>query len=443
MASETAIDRETDAFDAGRGKAGGLRGGAAAIFDQAVVSATNFCTAMAIARFCSKEELGVYYLAWTAIIFLSSVQCNLISIPYTMYWNRRGTDRQASYLGSTLVHQGFTSLLAMLVVLPLIALSAFGVASPAFFSVGWVMLAALPIILFREFLRRLAFAHLRIFAATVMDIGVSVVQFALIAALAWFGRLSVATVIAAVGGACTLSTFLWFYDYRQTAKLAADRILPDLRENWTFSRWALACQLAGLAFYIMPWMLTAVHGEAATGELAACNTLVGLANLFVLGMGNYLTPKASLAFSREGYPGLVRVMKKMAVLFAGTLSMFCFVVYFGGDWLASTVMGPKYHGLGMLIVLMAVATLIDSLSLTAGNGLWALDAPSANFFADCVMLVVSLTVAAVLVRPWGATGIAVAMIAGRLCCAVIRWFTLWERIYSRTRQKALPQMEEI
>jgi O-antigen/teichoic acid export membrane protein len=293
--------------------------------------------------------------------------------------------------------------------------------------------------LFREFVRRLAFAHLRIFAATAMDIGISLVQLALILLLAWLGRLSVASVFAVMGGACVLAALGWSVSHRQTMRIVPARIVPDLRENWTFSRWALACQLAGLAFYIMPWMLTAAHGEEATGELAACNTLVGLANLFVLGMGNFLTPKAALAFSREGFPGLARVMRKMSILFAAALGAFCAIVYFGGDWLALAVMGPKYHGLGTLIVLLAVATLVDSLSLTAGNGLWALDLPSANFFADCVMLVVTLTIAAILVGAWGAFGIAVAMIAGRTLGAIVRWLTLWERMNAWKRQQVVTE----
>ncbi len=45
--------------------------GAFAIFDQGVVSGTNFLTTLILARSCSQDELGVYSLAWTVVLFLT------------------------------------------------------------------------------------------------------------------------------------------------------------------------------------------------------------------------------------------------------------------------------------------------------------------------------------------------------------------------------------
>jgi O-antigen/teichoic acid export membrane protein len=325
----------------------------------------------------------------------------------------------------------------MLTILAIDILAALGIISPSFRSVGWVLLAVVPFLLFREYVRRLAFAHLKIAAATAMDIGISAVQLAAILLLGWRGCLSVAAVFAVLGGACGLVVVGCLFGRRQDMRIDRVRIIPDWRENWVFGRWALACQLTGLAFYVMPWMLAAVHGEAATGEFAACNTLVGLANLFVLGMGNYLTPKAAMSFSREGQPGLLRVLQKTVCSFTVVLGSFCVIIYFGGEWLAVRVMGPKYQGEGTLIAVLAVATFIDSLSVTAGYGLWAIDLPSANFLADLVALVVTLTTAAVLVSPWGPLGIAVALVAGRALGGAVRWLTLWKRLSPRESERRL------
>jgi len=35
-----------------------------------VVSATNFATTLIIARLCDKADVGVYYLAWTLLLFI-------------------------------------------------------------------------------------------------------------------------------------------------------------------------------------------------------------------------------------------------------------------------------------------------------------------------------------------------------------------------------------
>jgi hypothetical protein len=92
----------------------GVRLGMASIFDQAVVSATNFATMLIIARLCTKEDMGVYYLGWTLVLFIVAAQGNLISVPYTMYCLRREGQSLASYSGSTLVHQLLASALAII-----------------------------------------------------------------------------------------------------------------------------------------------------------------------------------------------------------------------------------------------------------------------------------------------------------------------------------------
>ena len=49
----------------------------------------------------------------------------------------------------------------------------------------------------------------------------------------------------------------------QPLRIKLSRIASDWRDHWSFGRWALPGQLAGLAFYMLPWMLVAVLGEPA------------------------------------------------------------------------------------------------------------------------------------------------------------------------------------
>jgi O-antigen/teichoic acid export membrane protein len=183
--------------------------------------------------------------------------------------------------------------------------------------------------------------------------------------------------------------------------------------------------LTGFAFYILPWLLAMTHGEADTGMFAASNTLVGLANLFVIGLCNFLTPKSAQAFAREGSEGLSRVLRKATIVFIASLGLFCLIAAFLGNYLALIVYGAKYHGAGPIIAVLSVATLLDALGLTANNGLWAIDRPAANFPADIAQLIVTLGMALWFVFPLGPLGIAIAMVLGRTAGALLRWITLW------------------
>ena len=402
-----------------------LDAGFLSIVDQAIVSATNFATMLIIARLCSQEDLGVYYLAWTVVVFASAVQNNLVSVPYTMYSPRRRGDQLSSYTGSTLVHQLAVSLVTVLCLLVVTVILSLGAAPAMLRLVGWVLLGAMPFLLLREYARRFAFAHLCPGRAVAIDATVAVVQLGTLLVLGSLGALSVPTAYAAVGGACAVASAGWFFSNRRPIRLVAKRIAADWRENWAFGKWALACQLAGLGFYLLPWILTLAHGKAATGVLAAAISLVGLARVFLFGLSNLLTPKAAHAFTAEGVSGLSRVLRKTAMIFAGSLGSFCLVALLAGNFLALAVYGADYAASGPVIGLLALATCIDALGITAANGLWAMDRPSANFAVDLVQWAVTMGAAACLVVPLGALGIAMAMVVGQTVGTSVRWLTLW------------------
>ncbi|MGA2797336.1 MAG: hypothetical protein ABSE63_07160 [Thermoguttaceae bacterium] len=403
----------------------GVRLGMASIFDQAVVSATNFATTLIIARLCTKADVGIYYLAWTLVLFIVAAQGNLISIPYTIYCRRREGSSLASYSGSMLVHQFFTSALAMICLLGMTIFFSLGFGPPAMRSVGWVLICAAPFILLREFVRRFLYAHLKLTAAIVMDVSVSCAQLASLLLLGYFNMLTVPVVYTVMGGSSALSMAIWLLSNRQPIRFQPHRFVIDWRDNWKFGKWAFAGQLTALAFFILPWLLTMAHGEADTGMFAASNTLVGLANLFVIGLCNFLTPKSAQAFAREGSEGLSRVLRKATIVFITSLGLFCLIAAFIGNYLALIVYGAKYHGAGPIIAVLSVATLVDALGLTANNGLWAIDRPGANFPADIVQLIVTLGMALWFVYPMGPLGIAIAMVLGRTAGALLRWITLW------------------
>ncbi|MGW8256187.1 MAG: lipopolysaccharide biosynthesis protein [Thermoguttaceae bacterium] len=427
--SASMADCETSFWSAFVGRSS--RFAVTSIFDQGVVSATNFATMLIIARLCSKADVGVYYLGWTIILFLMGAQGNLISIPYTMHCRRREEESSASYAGSTLVHQLCVSFFAIVCIFALSIITYFDFGPSEMLTVEWVLIIIVPIVLLREYIRRFMFAHLAVGGALLLDICVSCIQITGLLSLAFFHELSVPGVYAIVGCACVLSLLVWMLTNHHPIDFQRKRILSDWRENWHFGKWAFAGQFTGLSFYILPWLLTFAHSTAETGMFAACNTLVGLANPFVLGMCNFLTPKSAHAFSNEGVAGLNRVLRKTALVFAISLGLFFLLTFFAGNFMAVLVYGGKFHGAGPVIAVLSFALLLDALGLTANNGLWATDHPGANFPVDIAQMSVTLATALWLVFPLGALGIAVAIAVGRVAGVLLRWIVFWILINPR------------
>ena len=159
------------------------RGSVAAFFfvvDQCIVSTTSFLTTVAVGRTGSREELGRYYLAFSILLFARNWQAQLVTDPYKVYWSRQGRSSRGAYLGSTLVQNSVLTFVMMLALLAYIILLQWGTGPRELLPITWVLLAGLPFLLFREFIRNVVLSHLRAFAAIAIDSTVAILQIGLL-----------------------------------------------------------------------------------------------------------------------------------------------------------------------------------------------------------------------------------------------------------------------
>ena len=106
-------------------------------------------------------------------------------------------------------HLGLAAVAVALLTALLGALS-FGIGPTGLFPVVWVLLGALPLLLLREFVRRLTIAHLQMATAVAIDAGVALLQLGSLLLLAYCHRLTVMSAYAAMGAACGAACCGWF-----------------------------------------------------------------------------------------------------------------------------------------------------------------------------------------------------------------------------------------
>src|SRR4029078_3266435 len=111
-------------------------------------------------------------------------------------------------------------------------------------------------------------------------------------------------------------------------------------------------------------------------------TLVGLSNTFLMGLCNFLSPRAAQAFAIGGLSELKAVLRKTALLFSATLGALALAAFLIGEQVSIFVYGPQFAGTGVIIGVLALSVHANSFGVTAGNGLWAMERPKANFVAD-------------------------------------------------------------
>lgn len=408
------------------------RKGMLGLFDQAIVSGTSFITTVIVGRFCGPEQLGVYSLGFTLLVFIAVVQESLVSAPYTVFVSRKRGVGRARYAGSVLGHY-----------LVLAAIASAGLAcaavaaGPVLRPILWLLAGIVPFTLLREFGRRMCFAHLNLRGAMIVDTVVAAVQLSLLTALIVTDRLTPVTVYMAIGCATAVAGIGWLFYMRSRLIVALRRVRVQWRRSWRFGRWVMAAQATAVVDqYVIFWIVAALIDATATGVLAACMTMIHLANPIILGVSNVFEPRAAQAFADEGHAELKRVTCKVMLLMGGAMTAFALVIGVFGDPIMQLIYGDGYGGQHITIALLAAAFALSAATAPAGDALRVIERPKVNFLATMAGLIVSAASIAWWSMLWGLVGAAGGFLAGVVACSAIQ-LTAFAALVGRAQSDAL------
>jgi O-antigen/teichoic acid export membrane protein len=406
-----------------------VRKGLVSLVDQGVVSAVNFFTMVLIQHAVQRQfdrtvayhELGLYTLAFSIVQLASAAQGALITTPYAVFGNRLQGAQRALYAGSVVIHQWLFSALGTLVLAAAGMVIAFGWGSAGFAPVSGILAVVLPLLLVREFVRRIAFAHLQVVQVLLLDVAVAVLQLGGLAALALSGRLTAVSAYGAVGLACALAGGSAFFLMRKQFAFCRPSIARDLRLNWSFGKWAFAGQVVYLIMaYGMSWLLAFLASTDATGSYAACMSLVMIANPLLLGLNNFFSPQAIHVFQAEGLKALRQLLLRMAFVLTGVVSLLCVTLIVISDKLLTMFYGAPLPGQVQVVSILAISMLMYGLSMTAENGLIALNRPRVVFWGNVAGLVITITAGVTLIALNGIVGAALAALAGTTAATAVK-----------------------
>jgi O-antigen/teichoic acid export membrane protein len=395
-----------------------------ALVDQGVVSAVNFLTIVLIRRSTSgtvgtaEHELGLYQLGFSIVMLTTCVQNALISMPYAVFGNRLHGAERKQYAGSTLVHQGLFSILITALFVAVGLVLAIGWAGASFSDVAFMLAAMTPFILVREFVRRIAFVHLQVVEVLLLDIVVAATQLAGLLALKSIGQLTATTTFCVAGLACGIAGLTALYLLRSHFDFRHSKSWPDLRLNWSFGKWAFAAQVVYLAIAYSPsWMLAILLGPAATGRFAVGLSLIMIANPLLIGLYNFLGPQAIYAYHADGLVALQRLTIRIAIIVTAAVSaLYALLILFSGTLLVA-VFGAKMQGQEEIVTILAVCIVVYAMSISAENGLTALNRPALILWANVAGLMVMLVAGYFLISATGIIGAAWTATIGSIVAA--------------------------
>ena len=406
------------------------------IADQLVVSATSFATMLIIARWTNASELGLYAVGISAIAILLTVQDSLITRPYSIQIFRpTGTPEEHS----------FSAFLLSLILSSLAVFAACAAALYFTFSgdssdrTKLVLTFALvaPLVLTREFGRRYSFANLKMYRAFTIDTIAAICTLMPMIFLGWTGKLDAVAAIAGVGCGAGVSGVLWFLRRRKAFKFNSNSVLQILKQSWELGKWLLGSQLAmQVQSYVISWLCLFFLGATITGTYAACTSIVALANPFLFGFFNLMTPKSVHTLRNKGSVELRRQVLRDSAFLAGMMSCFTLLIYFFGVKLVALLYpGDEFANLGNVLTILTVASLFATVGAPAAIALQSAERGRAIASVSLCTCLAGSAVSWQLIAAFGLTGAAWGLLVTEMIGAIGRW---WLFLVQELGQPQLP-----
>ncbi len=406
-----------------------------ALTDQLVVSGTSLLTTIIVGRYCGSDGLGLFTLAISAVILTKGVQDTLVSTPYTVF-RSRVIDRMTPEVHAGGALCGAALLATILTTIALFTAAAFSITDQPWpvQAVTWSLVIAIPLVLAREFARRFDMARMNMGGALIVDTGVASVQIALLITLAWQERLSSAVAILIMGAACGVNLTFWSLRRRESFAIEPARIVSSIKHDWGFGRWLLVDHLVCFAqLYAMHWLLTAMIDTSATGILAACAAIAGLASPVLQGIGNYLAPRFADTVHGGSRRETMRLYWRTTILLGVAVTSFATIAaVFARPLLWILYDDPAYDGFGFVVGLLAFRLTFAIPTIAADHAVVAMEGPHGIVVATFAGLVATFCLAIPLIHFYGVTGAAVSLFVGTgiemfvMLLVFVRYLRFWD-----------------
>lgn len=409
-----------------------------AFADQCAVSGQAFLTLLLMGAFADLAQVGIFAVALSIIAMALAIQDAAITRPYTIQLHAPIGSARQHLIASLRLFLVFAAL-AFLIVL---AFGMVGVVGRWWDGQVVVALAlALPGALFREFGRRVSFAHERSIEAVLIDAPVVCLGLVGIIGLGWIGQLTAATALMVLAATNLAAGLCWLVAKglsRATDKVPTTQVAES---SWMMGRWLILYQFAmQTQGYTTHWLALLFLGASATGVYAACLSIVAFANPMLYGLFNIMIPKSARVFRQTGNHGVIRRALRDSAILVGLMLGFCILIALFGQ----KVMAALYPAAGStqhLLIVIAFASLLAAAGAPAAIALISANKAANLALVTCVAALINFAIILMLLPTGGLLGAAYGTLIAEFIGAAGRWIALYRAVGLRSTNFANPKSE--
>lgn len=389
-----------------------------AIFDQVLLSGTNFLVGLILIRFTTDTDYGLYVLVQSALLLLVSAQAAWLSSPMAIIApSRSAEDRKALVSG---VKDSQRLLLRRLVPIAL-AVPVLGYFTHRFTGLIACVLAMSIVAswtaLRREYLRGVLLIYARTTTLLHADFLYVLVLLAGVLWATFYTKAHVVWAIAALaiaawaGGAGAHRSF-----GKEPGWTAAN---GDSSPAWSEIRRLGFWSLLGAVIYWLfgqsySYILASRLDLKAVTDVNAARLVLMPAFVLTIGMQGLLAPTAAMWNAQVGFARLMRRLLAILAL-VGALDLIYFAfIWFSRDWLIGHALHKHINDRDELLLLWGAVAIIGLMRDVLQCGLIALGRMKSMAGQGAVSAIVALTLMWFGTTWWGAASVLIGQIAGEL-----------------------------
>ncbi len=376
-------------------------------------------------------EFGIYILTQRAMDVMIQLSNGFLWTPFTFALPTLTAGRRAQYQGSIV----FLQLCLCLLFSGFVWFAARGTAGSSHVALHATfspLVVAGGGILFREFTRRLYFAHMRLKEAFWTDFATVLLQIAGVEWLYRTGRLSVPmTLLALCGGAMAVSLW-WLVREWATWQLNCRVAFADLRRDFRLGRWLFGGNMVALASaQCNPWVLNALLGSSFVGTYSICESLVNIPRAALTSMQNVMGPTVARAHHDNGTEGVRDTVRRLDLILLLASCSFGILLWAASPSIARLIYRYAPGDTRLVTSMLAMNLAAFACTLAQSYGLMALGRAEATLYANLIGLALQASVCVFLVHSLHVPGAAGALLVGSLGVLAARQW-----MYSREIRKA-------
>jgi O-antigen/teichoic acid export membrane protein len=391
--------------------------------DQVLISASNFCLMILLARTLSVEAFGELTLAFAVLFLAQGIQSGIVTQPHNVLGAAKRGDAYTLYTTSTAVCQ-----LLLILLFGVLSVAAAGVAFLMSWPAVWLLLAIVPALVTwqaQQFFRRLLYTEERLGSALINDSICCLGQVLGVTTLWRLDLLTPPTALHCVSGAAAVAAALGAWQLRHSFQ---HRVSSEaFRENWQYGKWLLGGKVIGewLASHLLTFLAALALGTGAAGVLRAVHTVMGPTRMLAQVLDSVLPTRLARTLAEEGTTMLRASLKSVCVWVVPALGGYCLLTAVAAEPLMLLAFGEEYSGQGSVLALYSLAAFVGYLTMIASAVLKARRLTHQIFVSELISVFV-MPLGLLLIPALGINGVLTGLIAADIALLFLLC-SYWQR----------------